>query len=157
MSFYNLMNGVNHATYFALPMLGKHPEEYPRFRDCFVGKLSRAEEKDQFGIPLMKLTTDSVLSVFTRVGGSNRGSYEKEIEELRSVPEYIEDYDDSFDSTFAVFVFSVPERWKVDFNCMFIKSEEETAVSDEYLAELKRVYPKLADQFQALFRETKSL
>jgi len=30
------MNGVNPCVFFILPMLGKHPEEYPRFRDCFV-------------------------------------------------------------------------------------------------------------------------
>jgi hypothetical protein len=37
MSLYNMMNGANPATFFILPMLGeKHPEQYPRFRDCFV-------------------------------------------------------------------------------------------------------------------------
>lgn len=33
-----MINGVNQATFYILPMLGKHPDEYPRFRDCFTGK-----------------------------------------------------------------------------------------------------------------------
>ena len=35
---YNLINGVNLATFIILPMLGKHPDEYPRFRDCFIAE-----------------------------------------------------------------------------------------------------------------------
>ena len=38
MSLYNMLHGVNPSTFFILPMLGeKHPDEYPRFRDCFIG------------------------------------------------------------------------------------------------------------------------
>lgn len=36
MSLYNMLNGVNPCTFLILPMLGKHPDEYPRFRDCFI-------------------------------------------------------------------------------------------------------------------------
>ncbi len=39
MSLYNMINGVNPATFFILPMLGKHPDEYPRFRDCLWVKM----------------------------------------------------------------------------------------------------------------------
>ena len=49
-----MINGVNPATFLFLPMLGKHPDEYPRFRDCFI-----SEDETQ------KI-------VFTRVGGGNR-------------------------------------------------------------------------------------
>ena len=54
MSLYNMINGVQPAAFFVLPMLGKHPDEYPRFRDCFIGKVNSDEEIDQFGIPLHK-------------------------------------------------------------------------------------------------------
>ena len=40
------MNGVNPATFFILPMLGKHPDEFPRFRDCWAGRTSTDEEKE---------------------------------------------------------------------------------------------------------------
>lgn len=55
MSLYNMINGVNPATFIILPMLGKHPNEYPRFRDCFIGGLENADENDQFGIPKTKV------------------------------------------------------------------------------------------------------
>ena len=35
MSMYNMMHGCNQSTFSILPMLGKHPDKYPRFRDCF--------------------------------------------------------------------------------------------------------------------------
>lgn len=31
-----MINGVNPATFYILPMLGNHPDWYPRFRDCWV-------------------------------------------------------------------------------------------------------------------------
>lgn len=45
MSLYNMVNGMNQATFFVLPMLGRHPDEYPRFRDCFAGKTERVIRK----------------------------------------------------------------------------------------------------------------
>jgi hypothetical protein len=30
MSLYNMVHGTTQATFFVLPMLGKHPDEYPR-------------------------------------------------------------------------------------------------------------------------------
>ena len=52
-----MINGVNPATFFILPMVAeKHPDSYPRFRDCFIGKLSNSDEDDQFGIQLRRQT-----------------------------------------------------------------------------------------------------
>lgn len=48
-----MLHGVNPATFLILPMLGKHPDEYPRFRDCFI-------------------TEDDHILILTRVGGPNR-------------------------------------------------------------------------------------
>jgi hypothetical protein len=145
-----MLYGASPSVFFALPMLGKHPDEYPRFRDCFVGAMTRSEELDQFGIPDIAVTNEKVISVFVRVGGSNRSAYEKEIEEMRNMPNYVRDYDDSFDSTFAVFVFSVPEQWNEDFERMYVRGDGSQSISSEYLAEMKRVYPKLADKFDQL-------
>jgi len=60
MSLYNMMFGVNQATFYILLMLGKHPEEYPRFRDCFISET----EHPQY---------DNMIHIYTRVGGNNRG------------------------------------------------------------------------------------
>jgi hypothetical protein len=149
MSLYNMINGVNQATFFILPMLGKHPDEYPRFRDCFIGELENSDENDQFGIPQKKTSDEKVISVYTRVGGGNRDDYESEIEEIQKMPNYLKDYDDDFDNTFATFVFSIPEKWKTDFDKITEGNANE--VSDEYKQELKRVFPKLAEKFDAMF------
>jgi len=144
-----MINGVNQATFFFLPMLGKHPNEYPRFRDCFIGGLENADENDQFGIPKKKTSDEKVISVYTRVGGVNREDYQDEIQKLREMPNYLRDYDDDFDSTFATFVFSVPDKWKADFDKLV--AYQMTEVSDEYRQELKRVFPSLAQQFDQRF------
>ena len=143
MSLYNMINGVNPATFLLLPLLGKHPDEYPRFRDCFIGKLSNSDkEVDTFGIPTKELDlTDRIISVYTRVGGGNRDDYQKEIQKLRKMPEYVEDYDDDFDSTFATFVFKIPDKYLKDYD--FILNGEFDKVSDDYKNQVDKVYPKL--------------
>lgn len=152
MSLYNQIYGVNPATFFILPMLGRHPEEYPRYRDCFAGKFSRSEdEKDPFGIPLRKVNNSiDIISVYLRVGGGNRIEYQEEIEELRSHPEYINDFDDTFDNTFAIFEFSVPEEWKADYQ--LIKEGKVKELSDEYKTGVKIIYPKLEDKLDEIFK-----
>lgn len=150
MSLYNMINGANPATFFILPMLGeKHPESYPRFRDCFVGELSNSDEGDQFGIPKKKTDEQKVISVYTRVGGGNREDYQDRIDELRKHPNYIKDYDDDFDSTFATFVFSVPDEWKSDFDKLL--GGEATEISEAYKNRLYAVFPKLKEKFDEMF------
>lgn len=128
------MNGVNPAAFFIIPMLGKHPDEYPRFRDCFVG-----EDK-------------KTIEVFTHVGGGNRHSGYGE-EELEKHPNFIRTYDDDFDSTYGTYVFSVPERWQADFDK--ILNGKTLFISEEYFNEILRVYPKLEDEFRKMFNRPK--
>ena len=143
MSLYNLVNGVNPATFFILPMLGKHPDEYPRFRDCFIGKATNDDvEVDAFGIPVKKQElSKKLISIYTRVGGGNREDYENEISELRAMKSYIEDYDDDFDSTFATFVFEVPEEVAGDYSKVINGEIMET--SQQYKDQVDKVFPKL--------------
>lgn len=131
MSLYNLINGVNPAAFFFLPMLGHHPDEYPRFRDCFV-------EQDP----------DRIV-VFTRTGGGNREDYAEENHWITTLPGFVSDDDDDFDSTFAYWRFAVPERWSADFSRLINGRAAE--VSSEYEAECIRVYPKLADKYKEIF------
>lgn len=149
MSLYNAINGVNPSTFFILPMLGKHPDEYPRFRDCFTGELENSEENDQFGIPKKKTSEEEVISVYTRVGGGNREDYESEIESMQNMPTYLKDYDDDFDSTFATFVFSIPEEFKEDFDK--IKNGKIKEISPDYKERLYIVFPKLKETFDKIF------
>lgn len=149
MSLYNLVNGIQMATFFVLPMLGKHPDEYPRFRDCFMGKVFTDGELNEYKIPVKKHGNEELISVYTRVGGGNRNDYEKEIVQLKLMPEYVSDFDDNFDSTFATFVFNVPDKFKDDFHK--IKEGRILDTSQEYKDILYKVYPKLKEKFDELF------
>lgn len=148
MSLYNLMYGVQAETFFILPMLGKHPDEYPRFRDCFMGSMSKGEP-DQFGIPTRKHGKEELISIYTRVGGGNREDYKKEIDELRAMLGFIRDYDDDFDSTFATFEFQIPEQFMKDF--IKIKEGKIREISNEYKELMYKIYPKLKDKFDKIF------
>lgn len=128
MSLYNLVNGVNPATFFFLPMLGKHPEEYPRFRDCGIDP-----EKKQ-------------IVVLTRVGGSNRNSGYGE-EKLYKSPYFVTTKDAEWDNTYAYYFFCVPEEWKADFDSLIGGKKP----SDKYIEKMCEVFPKLKEQFLAIW------
>jgi hypothetical protein len=138
MSLYNMINGVNPATFFILPMLGKHPEEYPRFRDCFIGDDDAKEYKN-------------CIMVYTRVGGDNREAYAEQLEEMYAHPNFVGDFDDDFDSTYATYVFSVPDEWRSDFDAIMLGQIEK--ISPEYQTQLRKVFPKLNDKFDLLFNQ----
>lgn len=124
MSFYNMINGFNPACVIFLPMLGRKPEDYPRFRDCFISKEGKHIE------------------VYTRVGGGNRGCGYGE-EELYKDPNFCNTYDDEFDSTYGTYVFNIPEEWKGDFDKIWEGKFEE--VSDKYVERVKECYPNFAE------------
>lgn len=136
MCFYNSINGVNQSTFFILPMLGKHPDEYPRFRDCFLFDEDRPEYKGH-------------IHIYTRTGGGNREAYEEQNQMMVDMDGYVDDYDDDFDSTYATWVFEVPEKWKADHDALITGNI--SAVSNEYKEQMKDVFPKLADKFDEMF------
>ena len=138
MSLYNLMNGVNQSTFYILPMLEKHPDGYPRFRDCFLWDAENPEYDDH-------------IIIYTRTGGGNRDDYEVENEAMRQMEGFVTDYDDSFDCTYASWVFKVPDKWKPDFDK--IKEGDLMNTSDEYKALLIKVYPKLEEHFTEMFKK----
>ena len=119
-----MINGYNPACLLVMPMLGRKQDEYPRFRDCFA-------------------TGDKNIGIFTRVGGNNRNCGYGE-EKLYDDPNYLRTYDDEFDSTYATYVFSVPEKWKKDFDLILAGMLGE--VSDEYVAYLREFYPLLNEK-----------
>lgn len=123
MSLYNLINGFNISCVLVLPMLGKKADEYPRFRDCFVSP----DEKH--------------ILVLLRVGGPNRNEGYGE-ESLYKMSTFIRTYDDEEDSTYGIYEFDVPERWKDDF--CHISQGDLDKVSDEYVELVKQFYPILS-------------
>ena len=129
MSFYHLINGgVNPATFLILPMLNKHPDEYPRFRDCFV-----TDDKQH-------------ILILTRVGGGNRNCGFGE-EKLEQDPLFVKTYDAEWDSTYGYYEFRVPDKWKAEFDSILAGNKP----SKEYLEQMCKVYPKLEEKFKAQF------
>ena len=126
-SIYNLMNGVNPATFFFIPMLGKHPDSYPRFRDCFISR-------------------DKKILILTRLGHED---YEEEQEEMRALPDYLYDYVMKDDSTYRMFVYKCPSEWESDWDCLINGRKP----SDIYIDRMCEVYPKLEENFRKMYEE----
>ena len=91
---YNVLFGVNKFSHGLLGALNVEVERIPRFRDCFLNEAGTA------------------ITIYTRAGGGNRPSYIDEIAYMRSIPGYVEDHDDSFDATYALFTYSIPDSLK---------------------------------------------
>lgn len=138
MSLYNILFGVKPATFFVLPMLGEghHPDEWPRFRDCFIGDDEHPEYADK-------------IIVYTRTGGGNRDDFASGNDWIRSLPGFVTDYNDSFDCTFACWVFDVPVQWQADF--VLVMNGDLANVSVEYQQRIRAVYPKLSAKWDELW------
>ena len=132
MSLYNMMNGFNLACLYFMPMLDRKQDEWPRFRDCFI-------------------TEDNTIAIYTRVGGRNRDCGFGEVR-LYEDPHFIKTYDDDFDNTYATYEFSVPDKWKEDFQ-RIINGELEK-VSEAYVEQVKHIFPLLTEKgvIDAVFR-----
>ena len=130
MSLYNMICGFSPACVILLPMLGRKADEYPRFRDCFI-----SEDREH-------------IEIYTRVGGGNRGCGYGE-EALYKDPNFDYSYDDTYDSTYGTYVFNIPQKWRGDFD--HIMANEWKDVSDEYVDEVKKFYPKLKDKINKIF------
>lgn len=126
MSLYNIINGYSKSCFWLLPMLDRHPDGYPRFRDCYCdGKY---------------------IIVFTRTGGPNR-HMEEDMQD-REHFSYTEDSEK--DDTYAFYYFNVPEQWKPDFDKIISNNTRE--VSPEYLEQIRKVYPKLSRVIDSLLK-----
>ena len=88
MSLYNLLFGENSDTQIILAVIGLKRCDIERFRNCWID--------------------DKAIYVYTRTGGGNRDDYPNE--KLTSNPYYLYDHDDSFDSTYATYLFKIPDE-----------------------------------------------
>lgn len=99
MSFYNMLHGVNSNAEFLLKILDidqSSATSYSsgRFRDIYL---------NEDGTKILLLT---------RNGGGNREAYEGIFDSFQSHPNYITDYDDDSDCTYAYIEFSVPKEFE---------------------------------------------
>ncbi|TSE11312.1 hypothetical protein [Aquimarina algiphila] len=134
MSIYNLLNPTRPETCHVLPLLGKHPrKEYPRFRNSF-------------------LTEEKKIVLMTRTGGGNRKAYKIENRAIKKHPNYLYDYDDPFDKTFAYWFFSVPEEFENDVTLILLNLFKGT--SKEYQNTIKTIMIEQKEQLEILYEGT---
>lgn len=112
MSLYNTLFGKNSLSNILLQSLGLTEEDCGRFRDAYLD--------------------DGKIVIYTRNGGGNRGHWYYAYEQyeagdncpcpgciitysLPNHPNYIQDYDDDFDNTYAYVEFSIPDKYKEFF------------------------------------------
>lgn len=96
MSLYNLLFGRNPLAGVLMGVLDLTPGDVGRFRDCFLAKGE---------------TGALEIHIFTRNGGGNRDDYEDVTETLRAHANYLRDWDDDFDCTYATYAFAVPDAF----------------------------------------------
>lgn len=106
MSLYNSLFGMNKNTSAILKLIGLNINFFARFRDVDL------------------INNGETVRVFTRTGGNNREYYQDIWEEIRKDSNYITDYDDDFDCTYAYIEFKVPENKLIEAKSMFIGEPE---------------------------------
>lgn len=120
MSLYNTLFGYSQSAPMLLAILGVSAKNIPRFRNCYID--------------------EGRIAIHTRTGGGNRDYYEslesckesypeyfKEGEDaptgpwnddLRKIAGFLFDEDDNFDSTYATFYYSFPEKYAEDLKAL---------------------------------------
>lgn len=94
MSFYNKLFDENPDANALIGFLGLNKEIFGRYRNVYLNKAG-----------------DKII-VYTRCGGGNRKEYDRVFEIMKRHPNYLRDYDDSGDETYAYIEFSVPDKYK---------------------------------------------
>ena len=122
MSLYNMLFGQTPLAPALLKILNIEPGNIPRYRDAYLGDEGKS------------------IIIYTRTGGGNRDFYDSEEScricypeyfkntdedptgpwnsDMQSHPQYMQDYDDDFDSTYAYFEFKVPEEWAAELEAL---------------------------------------
>ena len=139
---YDMQKPDRHESTELLGMINLRPTQLGRYRDCYFSKDGER------------------IIIFTRNGGNNRQNYQGVIDLLKKHPNYITDYDDDFDETYASIEFSIPEEHKARASELFEVANTETGpeVQARHLKELEEMpkdeylkkYPKMQDFFNAM-------
>jgi hypothetical protein len=93
---YNVLFNVDPMAKVVVTLLDLDQEQVPRFRDAWVD-IREPEPR---------------MVVLTRAGGGNRPDYEDGIAYMRSVPGFLSDEDEPYDTTYALFYYQVPEQYR---------------------------------------------
>lgn len=109
MSLYDIAVGTHPAMGVLLAALGATDEGkislIPRLRDVYL----YPEE----------------IRILTRTGGGNRDEYAVDNDWLRSFDNFLRDWDDEYDSTYAWWAYSWPDAWRPQLQHMLETIQEE--------------------------------
>jgi hypothetical protein len=90
----------------------------------------------------------SRLILYTRNGGGNRPSYQHVFDGLSKHPNYIKDYDDDFDNTYAYIEFSVPDEMKTTAEA-FATGVDPKTIHQKFVDIQKEMSSMTPDQLRA--------
>jgi hypothetical protein len=82
--------------------------------------------------------TSKHIVLYTRNGGGNRDAYFYVFDIIKKHPNYLNDYDDGFDSTYAYIEFSVPPKFQKLFE-EYVTSKEIETVHDKFQKLFKKM------------------
>jgi len=145
--------GEKHFDYEKVMEGGMEEDEaWEKYKDELVLKecYPTGRFRDIFYDPDKKL-----IILYTRNGGGNREYYQYVFDLLRKHPNYVRDYDDSFDCTYAYIEFSVPEMYKKFLDELTEGTKVETVSEkfDRACKELEDVSPeelKTSNKYKAV-------
>lgn len=147
MSLYQMLHGTNpYADVFLLALEIDQPKgkwSSGRFRDVYLNK------------------EGTEITLYTRNGGGNREHYNDESDEgedcmctgciiqyhLPKHPNYLRDWDDDFDSTYAYIAFSIPEDYKALVSEYFTGKDPKT-ISEKFKDTMDEMKNKTSDELK---------
>jgi hypothetical protein len=137
MSTYNLIYGATIESFFVIPLLfGKHPNELPRFRNCWIIKNLDGYE----------------IKILSRIGkkyfdeGYGEEMYLNHELFLRFENKLITK--EFTDDTYGNYFFKIPNELKEDIVHIFL--EKYQLISEENKELIKNIFPKLEKQLSKL-------
>lgn len=100
MSLYNIVMKTSPLAHIVLTMLALVPSSVPRIRDAYASDDGHR------------------IMVLTRSGGGNREHYKEKNDYMREHPQFVHDFDDAVDDTFALFVYDTPTKYLDDLSIL---------------------------------------
>lgn len=128
MALYTQLFGENKEATSILGFANLNREMFPRYRDVFL------------------CDDGNNVIVYTRIGGPNRNNYKQQIKNIKQHKQFIKDYDDKYDNTYAYFKFKVLPEYIDTTKIMF--DEEPLTVWELFERHLKRAKDPNSEEYK---------
>jgi hypothetical protein len=132
MGLYNILFGEHPMSRYLMAMLNLKRVDVGRYRDCYITKWGGETEADK----------TLRIAAFTRNGGGNRDDYQHVTEALQAHPNYVTDFDDDFDCTYATYIFDVPEEYKEMVEFLSKEMVDDPPPMEKFMVLIKKLQEK---------------